>query len=308
MSARFSLTVFRAGWPWLAGLLVAGLAASSCPAYELTYAKTGYQLTRGMDYAIHYELKQLIARHEQLFQRKVPADFKLTYRIFPTREEFEKYEPDGQKVASKSLLGYTRFRSASRLPRRGPEDVVRVEAEIVTWHHEQPAVHLSTLLHETTHAVTLAFLIDMPLWMKEGSADWFGRPAWANGKAQQIDRAQAWHSLKQLLDDGKLPSLRPYLEAEDYEEWNRMFHGHAETGYTLGYSLFDFFMSQPEAQTYLAGLLKAPDVELGDKPGKVFTAQLARTWQGGLPMFERGWHNWIRRKAAAEKLPPAQKE
>jgi len=301
---RVPFTRLNTGWIRLAGLLVAapGLA-DLCPAYELTYAKTGYQVTAGMDYAIHYELKQLIARHEQLFQRKVPADFKLSYRIFLTREEFEKYQPAGEKINSKALLGYTRFWSQSYVPHPGPEDVIQVRAEIVTWKQEQPDVLLSTVLHETTHAVSHAFLFDMPLWMKEGSADWFGRPAWANGRAQQLDRAAAWQSLKTLLDEGKLPPVRAYLETEDYGEWDRMFHGRAGVGYTVGYSLFDFFMSQPDAQTYLARLLKTPDVELGEKPGKVFAAELARTWQGGLPMFERGWHNWIRRKASTEKPP-----
>jgi hypothetical protein len=304
MIVRVPFAILNAGCARLAGLLVVAMAvANSCPAYELTYARTGYQVTAGMDYAIHYELKQLIARHEQLFQRKVPADFKLSYRIFLTREEFEKYQPGGQKIASKSLLGYTRFSSQSRVPHRGPEDIVQARAEIVTWKHEQPNVLLATVLHETTHAVSQAFLLDMPLWMKEGSADWFGRPAWANGRAQQIDRAQAWRSLKALLDEGKLPPVRAYLETEDYGEWDRMFHGHVDVGYVVGYSLFDFFMSQTDAQTYLARLLKTPDVELGDTPGKVFTAELAKTWRGGLPMFERGWHNWIRRKAESEKLP-----
>src|SRR6185436_11205418 len=80
------------GWRWklLAGLMPLWIGAEfSCPAYQLIYAKTGYQVSSGMDYAINYELKQLIARHEQLFHRKVPADFRITYRIFLTRNEFE---------------------------------------------------------------------------------------------------------------------------------------------------------------------------------------------------------------------------
>jgi hypothetical protein len=34
--------------------------------------------------------------------------------------------------------------------------------------------------------------------------------------AQQINRAQAWHSVKDLLDEGKLPPVRAYLGTEDY--------------------------------------------------------------------------------------------
>ena len=288
---------------WLIPLWLA--AALSSPAYEITYAKTGYRVSSGMDYAIHYELKQLIARHEQLFQRKVAADFKITYRIFLTRGEFEKYAAQDYKAVSKSLLGYTK---PSRTTRRDTDETVLVEAEIVSWQHEQPAVHLSTVLHETTHAVTHAFLRHVPLWMNEGSADWFGRPVWASSNVQKTERARRWQALRNMVDQDKLPPLRAYLETESYEDWDKMFPGNLGTGYVIGYSLFDFFMSQPSAQIFLAGLLTAPDVELGGKPGVVFTAQLDKTWRGGLTGFERGWHNWIRRQAAAEKTPAAEQD
>ena len=47
---------------------------------------------------------------------------------------------------------------------------------------------------------------------------------------------------------------------------------------------------------------------LGGKPDAVFTAQLDKSWRGGLAGLERGWHNWIRRQAAAEKPFVAQDE
>jgi hypothetical protein len=277
-------------------------AAFSCPAFQITYAKTGYQVSSGMDYAINYELRQLIARHERLFHRKAPADFKITYRIFLTRNEFEKYSAESNHSVGKSLLGYTKSTKSLRSKQGDPSEIVEVEAEIVSWNHEQPAVHLATLLHETTHAVTHAFLQHVPLWMNEGSADWFGRPAWANGKAQKSERARRWQTLKRMVDEGKLPPLRAYLETESYEDWDEMFNGNTGRGYLIGYSLFDFFMSHADAQAFLAGLLKAPEVELVGQSGMFFTAQLDKLWHGGLPGFERGWQNWIRRQAEAERL------
>ncbi|MBI3877788.1 MAG: hypothetical protein HY300_17815 [Verrucomicrobia bacterium] len=283
--------------------LWAGAAASSF-AYEVSYAKTGYQVTSGMDYAIHYELKQLIARHEQLFKRKAPTEFKITYNIFPTYEEYQKYSAANDHPVSRQLLGYTH---SSATVRRDTGEIVRVQAEIVSWKQEQPAVHLATVLHETTHAVTHAFLLHVPLWMNEGSADWLGRPQWADGTAQKTDRARRWQTLKILLDNNKLPPLRVFLTAESYEEWDKLL-GDRGMGYVIGYSLFDYFMSQPNAQDFLAALLKSSDVERGVKPGAAFTAQLDKLWRGGLPEFERGWHNWIRRKAELEKAPPEKKK
>ncbi len=272
-------------------------------AYEVRYEKTGYIVTSGMDYAIHYELKQLIARHEQVLKRKVPAEFTVTYRIFPTYEEYKAFSAEKGRTVSPQLLGYTAS-GKSFNPTTG--EIISAKAEVVSWKHPQPAVLLATVLHETTHAVTQSFLLHVPLWMNEGSADWFGKPAWADGEAQKTDRARRWQTLKRLLDEQKLPPLRAYLEAESYDEWSKQFGGNIGMGYVVGYSLFDFFMSHPNAQAFLAALLKAPNVERGAKPGAVFTAQLDKLWRGGLPEFERGWHNWIRQKAAQEQpsAPP----
>lgn len=273
-------------------------------AYEVHYEKTGYSVTSGMDYAIHYEMKHLIARHEQVFRRKVPTEFTVTYRIFPTYEEYKSYSATQGRSVSPQLLGYT---ASQKMFRADTGEIGAARAEIVSWKHPQPAVLLATVLHETTHAVTQSFLLHVPLWMNEGSADWFGKPAWAESDAQKTDRARRWQTLKLLLDEQKLPPLRAYLEAESYDEWGRQFGGNIGLGYVVGYSLFDFFMSHPNAQTFLAALLKSPSVERGAKPGAVFTTQLDKLWRGGLPEFERGWHNWIRRKAEQEKPPIAPK-
>ncbi|MBI3192698.1 MAG: hypothetical protein HYZ36_08530, partial [Pedosphaera parvula] len=196
------------------------------------------------------------------------------------------------------LLGYTESEK-SVISDTG--DIVAANAEVVSWKHPEPAELLATVLHETAHAVTQAFLLRVPLWMDEGSADWFGKPVWADGQAQKLDRADRWQTLLRLLDRKQLPPLRAYLEADDYSDWARQFDGDIGLGYVIGYSLFDFFMSQPSAQSFLTSLLKHPAIEKGAKPGVVFTAQLDKRWRGGLPAFERGWHNWIRRKAALEK-------
>jgi len=280
--------------------VLGSLVADPLLAYEIRYEKTGYAVTSGMDYAIHYELKRLIARHEQAFRRKVPAEFKITYRIFPTYAQYRDYSAQLGRVVPPQVLGHT---LSGKVVQSGTGEIVAAKAEVVLWKHPQPAVLLATVLHETTHAVTQAFLLHVPLWMNEGSAEWFGKPAWAEGQAQKLDRARRWQALNNLLAQRRLPPLRAYLEAEDYEDWARQCGGDIGLGYVVGFSLFDFFMSHPNAQAFLASLLKLPAVETSAKPGTVFTAQLNKLWPGGLPGFEKGWHNWIRRKAALDKLP-----
>jgi hypothetical protein len=280
------------------------LAADVCSAYEIRFARTGYQPTSGMTLALDYEIKQLLARHEQLFKRKAPSKFQITYRIFLTRAEFERYAEASARMVTPEVLGYMHS-SWLTGPRGG---IWNVEAEVVSYQHNQPAIHLSTVLHETTHAVTHAFVQHVPLWMNEGSADWFGRPAWANSDVQKTERARRWQTLKQLLDSKQLPPLRHFLEADSYEAWDKLFTGNIGRGYVLGYSLFDYFMAQPAAQQFLAALITSRDVELGAESGKVFAARLDQHWRGGLAGFERGWHEWIRSKAATEKVPPPRKK
>ncbi len=293
---------FRLGRVWCCLLLLGCLLPARLAAVEVTYEKTGYTVTTGMDYAIRYELKQLIARHEQVLKRKAPAEFTVTYRIFPTYEEYKAYSATLGRTVSPQLLGYTASRKSYK-PDTG--EITAATAEVISWKHPQPAVHLATVLHETTHAVTQSFLLHVPLWMNEGSADWFGKPAWAESEAQKTDRARRWQTLKFMLDEKKLPSMRAYLEAENYDEWSRQFGGNIGMGYVVGYSLFDFFMGHPNAQAFLGTLLKTPGIERGAKPGAAFTAQLDKLWRGGLPEFERGWQNWVRYRAGQEPPPAA---
>lgn len=290
-------------WVFCCWLAVGFLLPARLAAYEVHYEKTGYAVTSGMDYAIHYEVKQLIARHEQVLRRKAPAELKITYRIFLTYEEYQAYSATRGRKVSPQLLGYTATQKTFK-PDSG--EIVTASAEVISWKHPQPAVLLATVLHETTHAITQSFLLHVPLWMNEGSADWFGKPAWAESDAQKMDRTRRWQTLKLLLDEKKLPPLRAYLEAENYDEWGRQFGGNIGMGYVVGWSLFDFFMGHPNAQAFLASLLKTPGIERGTKPGAAFTAQLDQLWRGGLPEFERGWHNWIRYRAGQEKPPAVQ--
>ena len=48
-------------------------------------------------------------------------------------------------------------------------------------------------------------------------------------------------------------------------------------------------------------------IEFSEKPEAAFTAAIDKSWPGGLDAFERSWHAWIKRKAAAELLAMQQK-
>ncbi|HEY1170261.1 MAG TPA: hypothetical protein VGH19_02720 [Verrucomicrobiae bacterium] len=273
--------------------------SNSLSAYELEYAQTGYQVTSGMDYAINYELKKLIASHEKAFGRPAPPSFKITYKVFPTYEMYRAYSAKNGKNVVPQLLGYTQSQSSYN-PDTGI--IAKADVEVVTWRQAQPAVLTSTILHESAHAVMHAFLLQVPLWMNEGSADWFGQPAWANGTHQQLDRARRWQTLGMMLEEHRLPPLRPYLISKSYDDWSKMFAGNIGMGYVVGYSIFDFFMSHPNAQQMLTQLLRSEAVEKAENSEIAFAQAIDKSWPGGLTGFEKSWHQWIRRKSDAERL------
>lgn len=280
-------------------LALAFFIPQAARAYEVHYADTGYKVTSGMDYAIHYELKKLIARHETAFRRKAPPEYTITYYVFPTYKQYSDFSAKKGKKVSPELLGYTE--SNTRFD-TGTGEILAANVSVVTWRQAQPAVLLTTVLHESAHAVMHAFLLQVPLWMNEGSADWFGQPAWtANGAYQKLDRARRWQTLQLMLEKNDLPPLRAYLESDNYEEWGKMFRGNIGMGYVVGYSLFDYFMVSPNSQAFLTKLLRSEDVEKSEKPEAAFTAAIDKNWPGGLVAFERNWHEWIKRKAEYEK-------
>ncbi len=293
-----SLSSARRSGSYCLLVLLFGLLSPSLFAYELEYANTGYQVTSGMDYAINYELKKLIASHEKAFGRRAPATFKITYRVFPNYEQYRGYSAKNGKPVTPQLLGYTQSQSSYNMQ---TGIIATSLVEVVTWRQAQPAVLTSTMLHESAHAVMHAFLLQVPLWMNEGSADWFGQPAWANGTQQQLDRARRWQTLHYLLEQGQLPPLRTYLITENYDEWSKMFNGNIGMGYVVGYSLFDFFMSHPNAQLFLTQLLRSEGVEKGEKPEAAFMHAVNKNWPGGLAAFEKSWHQWIVRKSETER-------
>jgi hypothetical protein len=204
------------------------------------------------------------------------------YRIFGQFEDYAAYSlARHKKEVSKNILGYYSPRTR----------------EIVTWRQQQTWLLVPTLLHEGSHAIMDELFGALPFWMVEGSADWFGEPAWAEGNTLKKDKQARWVRLQKMRDEGKLPPLVKYLPSSGYEEWAKMFDGNVALGYDAGWSLFDFFMSNPQAAKFMAGIVTSRNTEESGNPSMAFAQYINSHWPGGLPMFEKGWHSWIKLKS-----------
>ncbi len=254
------------------------------------FAAYNYELKPEMENLVNYGLDRLIKEHTRVFGRGVRQGFTVRYRIFGQFDDYAAYSlARYKKEVTKNLLGYYSPRTR----------------EIVTWRQQQTWLLVPTLLHEGTHAIMDEMFGAMPFWMVEGSADWFGEPAWAEGTTLKKDKQARWVRLNKMREEGKLPTLAKYLPSSDYDAWAKMFDGNVSQGYDLGFSLFDFFMSNPQATKFMAGIVTGRNTEQSDDPSLTFAKYSHAQWPGGLPMFEKGWHSWIKLKAEGKAPPTA---
>lgn len=270
------------------------------PGFALGYAEFAahdYELTPAMIYTVNFGLANLVRSHQTVFQRNVDRDFRVRFRIFGKYEDYEEYSlKKYRKEISPNLLGF--FSPATK--------------EIVTW-RQKPAMSwrlVPTLLHEGCHAIMDDMFGELPFWMIEGSADWLGEaPAWMQ-KADGLrnDQHARWVRLNRMRQNGDLPNLKTYLLSHEYEHWDQMFDGNIGMGYDIGWSVFDFFMkTHPQAMKFLGAVVNDRAVlsARGRGNGRLeaaFEQAINRNWQGGTALLEKGWHSWIKIKAAeAEK-------
>ena len=99
-----------------------------------------------------------------------------------------------------------------------------------------------------------------------------------------------------------------YSDDSAYEEGDDLVGDNIGMGYDIGWSVFDFFMkTHPQAMKFLGAVVNDRAVlsARGRGNGRLeaaFEQAINRNWQGGTALLEKGWHSWIKIKAAeAEK-------
>jgi hypothetical protein len=266
------------------------------------FAVHGFKLQPEMVNTVNFGINNLIKAHETVFSpRKVDRNFRMRYRIFGRFEDYQSYSRmRHKKEVTKSILGY--YSPSVR--------------EIVTW-KQQPHLAwrlLPTLLHEGCHAIMDEMYGQLPFWMIEGSADWFGEaPAWLQKNDQVLlpvgnDQHRRWIRLDELRRNGQLPRLQAYLLTKEYSDWEKMFKGNIGQGYDVGWSIFDFFIKadpKGQAMKFLGGVINDRTVQQArGRNGQMeaaFVIAIDRHWQGGVRLLEKGWHTWISMRATESR-------
>lgn len=282
--------------PWLA-IACAGWLVPGGYALQVRYEGAGCPLPKPVVQMVSVEFNRIISCHAALFKKPLPKDFTITYQIFRTREEF--FEALGKTgLRDPHTVGFTKSQNQFQIGPDGKQIMRLAEARVLTWRQADTNDLAATLFHETAHAVTHAYLGKAPLWFMEGSAELLGTPAAGLFKMRRQEEAQRWITLFRLLENGQLPPLKGFLEADGYEAWSKLFGGRLDHAYTASYALMHFFMAHPSASNFLTGLMDSAAMAKSEDPNKAFVAYVEKHWPGGLAMFEKGWRQWIRQQAA----------
>ncbi|HMP81345.1 MAG TPA: DUF1570 domain-containing protein [Verrucomicrobiota bacterium] len=271
---------------WLAS---PALAATNAPVLQgdgvCRFILHDYPLTKTNEAVINFVVTDLLKRHERAFDFNARTNLRVVIRIFGRFDDFRDH------IRSNSD-GFGELPSSMEITNLAGVYSIR-DREVVTWRQHDPAYFANNLLHECSHAIMNQQFRVLPLWVMEGTAEFFSFPQYMRDAKDQRRLMGRWLQLKESLDNGSLPRLEEFLKTSD-TEFRAM---KPEQSYLASWSLIQFFQSNAANRKALNDMIRAlqrPDVTLADCP-----KLLARGYAGGLAKMEKDWHAWITRGAAS---------
>jgi len=302
MKQRYSNTVWSlAGWLAL-GCGFAIASASSCraavsPPNEgdfkgvglCRFAAHGFAMTAQTETAINESVRKLLDRHQAVFKFNRRPDFRLRMRVFGGYEDYTNATFRFYWTNAADL------RALEGRPFKVAGFYTSATKEIVTWRQQMPGFLGTTLLHEAGHAIMDAHYERVPLWMLEGSAEYFAFALHPPGELHQQVLRQRWTRLKEWLRDGAFLPLESLLKA-DSAGFKSL---EPEKAYVMSWSVFQFLMSSDANQRMVLSILREWQGPEDEPPDSV--RQIERLHPGGLKAFEASWHRWINSVPATPK-------
>jgi hypothetical protein len=274
----------KRGWPvrlpgWAGVLLPLLLAWAAGAAFEASstefkgdgrcqFALHGYTLPTQSELIINQAVQKLIDQHQATFGFNLQPDFRVRMRVYGRFEDFTNAPALRQTT---NLQGV--YVSATR--------------EIVTWRQELPGFLGTTLLHEASHAIMDAHYRRIPLWLMEGTAEYFAYSLYPGLDLNTKVLQRRWALLNLWLREGRLKPLATLFNAREMA-WAQMGQ---EQAYSMSWSVVQFLMSSEANKLMLRRILREWQERPPPPDGSV--GQIERHYPGGLKQFEAAWHRWI---------------
>jgi hypothetical protein len=255
------------------------------------FAAHGFAMTAQTETAINESVRKLLERHQAVFKFNRRPDFRLRMRVFGSHEDYT------NATFRYYWTNAADLRALEGRPFKVAGFYTSATKEIVTWRQQMPGFLGTTLLHEAGHAIMDAHYERVPLWMLEGSAEYFAFALHPPSEMHQQLLRQRWTRLKEWLRDGALLSLESLLKA-DSAGFKRL---EPEKAYVMSWSIFQFLMSSDANQKVMLSILREWQSAEEEPPDSV--RQIARLHPGGLKAFEASWHRWINAVPTGAKSP-----
>src|SRR4051812_22249383 len=255
------------------------------------FATQGFTLSPQTEKAVNDSVQKLLERHESVFGFIARPEFRLRIRVFALFQDYTnatltRYMTN--VIERRTLAGHMMNLTGFYSP---------LSREIITWRQHIPGTLGITLLHEAGHAIMDAHYDGLPLWLLEGSAEYF---AYALNGSSEMNKAllrHRWTLLNQWQKEDKLLPLSTLLSADP-----EAFMGFKpEKSYAMSWSLFQLLMSSDSNRTALRALIR--ERQALPNQGVENKDQLSRLYPGGLPRLETDLRTWIRAGAGITNPP-----
>lgn len=295
---RVGLAVALAALGSLTGLAAPAKVAGPLPKLSdgdfkggglVQFAPHGFALTTTTDSAVNHSVRQLLERHQAVFGFQTRPGFRVRMRLFGSYEDYT------NATFSLYWTNDVDRRALAGRPFNVAGFYVPMTKEIVTWRQQMPGFLGTTLLHEAGHAIMDAHYDNIPMWLLEGSAEYFAYALHPPGELQQRMLRHRWSRLGEWQQGKSLPVLTELLDAGpmDFRAFD------PEKAYAASWSLFQLLVASDANRRVVVGLLnERQGATDGNKPEPCAT-QMDRLYPGGLPRLDAAWQAWIVRGASA---------
>lgn len=263
------------------------------------FAPHGFALTTTTETAVNHSVRQLLERHQAIFGFQTRAGFQVRMRLFGNYQDYTNatFALYWTNALDRQALGGRPFTVAGYY--------VPASKEIVTWRQQLPGFLGTTLLHEAGHAIMDAHFENIPMWLLEGSAEYFAFALHPPGELQQRMLRYRWTRLGEWQQAKSLPPLKELLDvsAGGFRAIE------PEKAYATSWSLFQLLVASDANRRVVVALLNERQGSTTADTPEACSAQVERLYPGGLPKLEAAWQAWIARGASAtnEVRSPARK-
>ncbi len=247
------------------------------------FAAHGFALTSTTDAAVNHSVRQLLERHQSVFGFQTRVGFRVRMRLFGSYSDYTN--------ATFSLFWTNDLdrRALAGRPFNVAGYYVPKAKEIVTWRQQMPGFLGTTLLHEAGHAIMDAHYDSIPMWLLEGSAEYFAYALHPPGELQQRMLRHRWTRLGEWQQAKSLPRLTELLNADPMG-----FRAiDPEKAYAASWSLFQLLVASDANRRMVVKLLTDRQGATRRSPPEDCSAQIENLYPGGLAKLDATWQAWI---------------